>query len=82
MWADSDDEVGRSGFGGKKRNRDYSMPVTFVSGGIKQGSGTIKDSQTASTSKQTDEQDANSRPVSSYFSVLVRAFEAHKYTSS
>ena len=37
MWAerDSDDDEGPSGFAGKRR-KDYSKPLSFVSGGIVQ----------------------------------------------
>ncbi|XP_048777997.2 tuftelin-interacting protein 11-like [Ostrea edulis] len=39
MWANSDDEDNTPGFGGGRRKRkDYTAPIGFVSGGIKQGS--------------------------------------------
>ena len=39
MWAenDSDEEDSRRGFGGGKKQADYSAPMNFVSGGLKEG---------------------------------------------
>lgn len=38
MWANSDDED-TPGFGrGRRKKKDYTAPIGFVSGGIKQGS--------------------------------------------
>jgi tuftelin-interacting protein 11 len=39
MWANSDDEDNTPGFGGgRRKKKDYTAPIGFVSGGIKQGS--------------------------------------------
>lgn len=39
MWANSDDEDNTPGFGsGRRKRKDYTAPIGFVSGGIKQGS--------------------------------------------
>jgi len=39
MWADdSDDDDGKTGFGKKKKkNKDYTAPIAFLSGGLKEG---------------------------------------------
>ena len=44
MWArDSDDEDERPGFGSSsKKKSDFTAPIGFVSGGIKQGDKTVK----------------------------------------
>lgn len=54
MWADSDDEDQRAGFGGGSRRKksDLSMPVNFVSGGIKQGDKIKKEDSEDSVRRQ------------------------------
>ncbi|XP_053397449.1 tuftelin-interacting protein 11-like [Mercenaria mercenaria] len=42
MWADNDSDDERPGFGGGKKKSDFTAPIGFVSGGIKQGDKTFK----------------------------------------
>ena len=43
MWADNDSDDERPGFGGGKKKSDFTAPIGFVSGGIKQGDKTFKE---------------------------------------
>ncbi len=54
MWADDDSDEERRGFGsGGGKNKDYSAPVDFVSGGIKVGDKVTKEK--ADDEADTDE---------------------------
>lgn len=69
IWADSEDEDDggreRSGFaGGKRKNRDYTAPVAFVSGGVKVGDKVTK----------TEEED-DVAPVSYFFFAFVHLLD-------
>ena len=38
MWADDDSDEERPQFGRSRNKKDFTAPVSFISGGIKQGS--------------------------------------------
>jgi len=42
IWADDDSDDERPGFGKAKKKNDFTAPIGFVSGGIKQGDKTVK----------------------------------------
>ena len=62
IWADSDEDDERPSFGGGgKRSKDYSAPVSFISGGVKVGSKVTKENEDGD--EEDDEKDSVSLKI-------------------
>ncbi|XP_052242663.1 tuftelin-interacting protein 11-like isoform X2 [Dreissena polymorpha] len=55
IWADEEDDNERPGFGGRgKKKSDFTAPIGFVSGGIKQGDKTFKPGEEEEADAEND----------------------------